>query len=131
MNPLYTSLVILSVAFLLIAIFSIPFLLQIWRTTKGIAETLELLNRSLPGILKNLEEITTNINRATVKVNDQIDSVSVALGKVQAIIGFVADLERIFLSGIRFPIIRSMGTGIALFKGMRVFLDAFRTQAPR
>jgi uncharacterized protein YoxC len=131
MNPLNISLVVLSVAVLLIALFSIPFLLQIWRTTKGIAETLELLNKSLPGILKNLEEITENINRATSKVNDKIDGVSVALGKVQAVVGFIADMERIFLAGIRFPFIRSMGTGVALIKGMRVFLDTFRRPAPR
>jgi len=131
MNPLNISLVVLSVVVLLIALFSIPFLLQIWRTTKGIAETLELLNKSLPGILKNLEEITTNINRASSKVNDQIDGVSAALGKVQAVVGFVLDLERILLAGIRFPLIRSMGTGVALIKGIRVFLDVFRTPASR
>ena len=32
-----------------------------------------MLNQSLPGILKNLEEITTNINKATHTVNEQID----------------------------------------------------------
>lgn len=131
MNPLYTSLVILSVALLLIAVFSIPILAQIWRTTKGMAETLELLNKSLPSILKNLEEITTNINRATNKVNEQIDGVSIAIGKVQAVVGFIVDLERIFLAGIRFPFIRSMGTGLAVIKGMRAFLSAFRTHSLR
>ena len=131
MNPLNISLVGLSMAVLLIALFSIPFLMQIWRTTKGIAEILELLNKSLPGILKNLEEITTNINRASSKVNNQIDDVSAALGKVQAVVGFVFDLERILQAGIRFRFIRSIGTGVALIKGIRVFLDVLRTTASR
>ena len=53
------SVVILSFVFLLIAVLSVPFLLQIWRTAKSMATTLQMLNESLPGILKNLEEITT------------------------------------------------------------------------
>lgn len=64
------SMVILSIVVLLVAAFSIPFLLQIWRTTKSITETLHMLNQSLPGILRNLEEITTTINRATHTVNE-------------------------------------------------------------
>ena len=131
MTPLHISLVVLSVAVLLIAFFSVPFLVQIWRATKEIAETLELLNKSLPGILKNLEEITININRATTRVNEQIDGLSVIVEKVQAVVGFVRDLELILLAGIRFPFIRSMGTGVALLKGLRVFLDAFRRRVPR
>ncbi len=69
--------VVVSIVFLLIAAFSIPFLLQIWRTTKSITETLHMLNQSLPGILRNLEEITANINKATHAVNEQIDGLSV------------------------------------------------------
>jgi len=128
---IYTSLVILSLTLLIIALLSVPVVAQIWRTTKGMAETLELLNKSLPGILKNLEEITVNINRATYKVNDQIDGVSLAIGKIQAVVGFIVDVERILLTGIRFPIIRSMGTGLALLKGLRVFMDTFRGQTLR
>jgi uncharacterized protein YoxC len=67
------SVAILSIVFLLIAVLSVPFLLQIWRTAKGITTTLHMLNESLPGILKNLEEITTNINKATHTVNEQIE----------------------------------------------------------
>ena len=45
------SIVILSFVFLLIAVLSVPFLLQIWRTAKSMAITLQMLNESLPGIL--------------------------------------------------------------------------------
>lgn len=131
MEPVYIVLIILSVAFLLIGLFAVPCLLQLWRTTKVIAETLELINKSLPDILKNLEEITQNINSATNKVNDQIDGLSLSLEKLQGLIDVIADVEKIFLEGVRSPLIRSLGVGFAIIKGLRVFIDTFRMQTLR
>ena len=55
------ALVILIIILILLVIFCIPILIQIWRTSKDLTMTLQTLNQSLPAILKNLEEITTNI----------------------------------------------------------------------
>jgi len=114
--------VVVSIVFLLIAAFSIPFLLQIWRTTKGVTETLQMLNESLPGILRNLEEITTNINKATRAVNEQIDGFSVVTKRIQGVLGVVTDIENLLRAGIGLPVFKTLRNAIALVTGVKVFL---------
>jgi uncharacterized protein YoxC len=116
------SMVILSIVFLLVAGFSIPFLLQIWRTTKGITETLQMVNESLPGILRNLEEITTNINSATHTVNEQIDGLSVVAKRIQGVLGIVIDIENLLRAGIGLPVFKTLRNAIAVVTGVKVFL---------
>jgi len=52
---------LIGIASLLMVAFAIPSILQIRRAAKNLAETLEVLNHTLPEILKNLEEITFKV----------------------------------------------------------------------
>jgi uncharacterized protein YoxC len=119
------SVVILSVAFLLIAVLSVPFHLQIWRTAKRMATTLQMLNESLPGILKNLEEITTNINRATHTVNEQIEGLSLVAYRVQGLLGMVLDIGNVLQARTRLPFLKTVRNAIAVVAGVKVFLKVF------
>jgi uncharacterized protein YoxC len=119
------SIVVLSFVFLLIAVLSVPFLLQIWRTAKSIAETLHMLNESLPGILKNLEEITANINKATRTVNEQIEGLTIIAKRIQGLLGFVSDIENILHVGARLPVFKAVRNALAVVTGVRVFLKVF------
>jgi len=119
--------VVVSIVFLLIAAFSIPFLLQIWRTTKGVTETLQMLNESLPGILRNLEEITANINKATHTVNEQIDGLSVVAKRIQGVLGVVTDIENLLRAGIGLPLFKTLRNTIAVVTGVKVFLKVLRS----
>ncbi|MBU2054479.1 MAG: DUF948 domain-containing protein [Proteobacteria bacterium] len=123
-------LIILSVAFLLFAGFSIPFLLQIWRTAKGMAETLDLLNRGLPAIMKNMEEITTNINRATTAVNREIEVLSHSVRKVQGTVNLLIGLEEIVRRSVRLPFTGTIRTALAVARGVRTFLDHLLRERP-
>ena len=119
------SVVILSLVFLLIAGFSVPFLLQIWRTAKSMATTIEMLNESLPGILKNLEEITTSINKATYTVNEQIEALSLVSRRIQGLLGIVSDIENVLHVGARLPIFKTVRNVFAVLTGVKVFLKVF------
>jgi uncharacterized protein YoxC len=121
------SVVVLSVVFLLIAALSIPLLIQIWRTAKSITTTLHTLNQSLPGILKNLDEITTNINKATYTVNNQIESISPVIRRLQSALELFLDLEHVLKAGLRLPFYKTVKTASAVLKGARIFLDVFRS----
>jgi hypothetical protein len=116
-------LIILSLAFLLFAGFSIPFLLQIWRTAKSMALTLELLNEGLPAIMKNLEAITTNLNQTTTIVQRQALEFSLTLRKIQGVIRLLVSLEEVLRNRIRFPFAGTVRTSAAVMKGVRVFLN--------
>lgn len=119
------SVVILSLVFLLIAVFSIPLLLQIWRTAKSMATTMQMLNESLPGILKNLEEITTSINKATHTVNEQIEGLSLVARRIQGLLGIISDIEDVLHVGARLPVIKTVRNVFAVLTGVKVFLKVF------
>ncbi|MDI6727238.1 MAG: DUF948 domain-containing protein [Smithellaceae bacterium] len=123
------TVVILSVALLLIVVFAVPFLLQLWRSAKNAAVTLEILNQRLPTILANLEEITLNVRKTTAAVNSRVEEVSAAIQKVQGVVSLAAGLRPLFPARLRMPrgIINKLGTVMAFFKGINVFLEVLRT----
>jgi uncharacterized protein YoxC len=122
--------IILCIAFLLVAGFSIPFFLQIWRTAKNMAMTLQVLNQNLPAILKNLEEITTNINRTTTTVHRQVEDFSLMISRIQGTLGLVAGVEEILRRNVRLSFVQKMRTSVAVVKGIRVFLAHLSSKRP-
>lgn len=119
---------VLSIAFLLFALFSIPTLLQIRKTAETIATTLQALNEKLPVILKNLEDITANMNQATLAVNRQIEDLSHSFRKLQKTIGFMSDLGQIVQAGVRIPFLNTLTSLAAVAKGVRVFLSVLNAK---
>lgn len=117
-------LMLLSVAFLLFAGLCVPFLIQILRTAKEIACTLQLLNQRLPLIMKNIEEITTNINRTSITVHRQVDEISLTLRRIQGVIGVFLGLEEILRRRMAFPFARTLRTSMAVGRGIRVFMNS-------
>jgi len=119
-------LIILGIAFLLLVIFCIPILVQIWRTAKDITITLETLNISLPLLLKNLEDITMNINNSTTVVNREIQSFSMTADRIHSVISDIADdVQSITPLTIKSPLFQKLKNLVAIVKGIRVFVDAF------
>jgi uncharacterized protein YoxC len=116
---------IISIVFLLLVVFSIPFLLQIWRSAKGITATLHMVNENLPGILKNLEEISTNINKATYTVNEQIEGLALVTRRIQGLLNVVLEIDNIFRAGVRLPVLKTFRNVLAVATGVKVFLKVF------
>ncbi len=113
----------MSVAVLLIAVFSIPFFLQLWRTAKSMSLTLQLLNQNLPGILKNVEEITANANRTTTIVTREVEELSLTIRKLQGTLGLLVGVEEIVRRNLHLAFGHKVRTSMAVAKGARVFLD--------
>jgi uncharacterized protein YoxC len=130
MTNMEIILIILSVIFLLFAVFSIPFLIQIWRTAKGMAETLEILNRDLPVIMQNLEQITTNINRTTTTVHREVAELSLTLRRVQGIVGVFLGVGEVLRHRMSFPFARTVMTSLAVVKGVRAFVGVLTDRSP-
>ncbi len=141
MTTLEIILIILCIAFLLLVGFFVPLLLQLWRTARGMTETLQLLNQRLPLILDNLEEITTSINQTTTTVNRQVAELSLTLRRIQGIVGVFLGLEEIIRRRVGFSFSRTLRTGLSVARGVRVFIDSLaggdpekksgRTRLPR
>jgi uncharacterized protein YoxC len=119
-------LVILGIAFVLLVIFCIPILVQLSRTAKDITITLETLNKSLPLLLRNLEDITTNINNSTTIVNREIQGFSRTADRINFVISdIVDDIQSITPLAIKSPLFQKLKNVVALVKGIRVFADVF------
>jgi uncharacterized protein YoxC len=122
---------ILGIAFVLFAVFSIPPLLQLRKTAEAIAVTLQTLNENLPGILRNLERITANVNEATFTVNRQVEELSDSFRKLHRQIVFLSDMGRIVQAGARIPVLNTLTTLAALAKGVSVFLNVMNEKSDR
>jgi uncharacterized protein YoxC len=127
MQPLDINVAVLSIVFLLIAVLCISSLKEFWRTAKSITATLHMLNESLPRTLRNLEEITTNINMATLTVKNHIENITPAVKCIQGMSEMFIELEHIVRAGIRHPFFKTVNTITAVLKGGRAFLDVYRT----
>ena len=125
MEKLDIILIILSVAsmaFVLFAGLCIPSLLQILRTAKSMEMTLQIFNNNLPGIMKNLEEITNSINRTSFIVCRQVEDLSLTVSKIQGTLRLVVGMEEILRRSFYLPFAEKVRTGTAIAKGVRVFL---------
>lgn len=123
-------LILLSVVFLLIAGLCVPFLIQILRTAREMALTLRLFNQRLPLIMKNLEEITTNINQTSTTIHRQVAEISLTLRRIQGIVGVFLGLEEVLRRRMSFPFARTLRTSMAVGRGVRVFIDCLTGGCP-
>jgi uncharacterized protein YoxC len=122
-----TGITLIGIAILLLAVFAIPSILQIRRAAKNLSETLEVLNRTLPEILKNLEEITFSIRQASNAVQVQVEGLALVAGRIQSILGFILDLEQLMRGKVKLPIFQALSNLAAFKRGVRTFLDVYRS----
>lgn len=120
---LETKSVILSAALLLVFVFLILALWQMWRTAKNMATALEEINKTLPEILANLEGITANIHSATDMIKHETEEFAVLSMRVRAFLGLIGNVETILLQGLQIPLGEKLKTARGLLKGIRVFLE--------
>jgi glucosamine 6-phosphate synthetase-like amidotransferase/phosphosugar isomerase protein len=118
------ALLILVIILIVLVIFSIPILLQIWRISKDLTIALQTLNQSFPVILKNLEEITTNVNDSTAVINQKIQNFTNTSNRSSLLINDILNnIQFIAPLALKLPIFRIIGNAVAVAKGMRVFTD--------
>ena len=119
--------VFFGVALLLLVLFCIPLLLKLWRAANDVTITLKVLNERLPAILKNMEDISANINQSTTAINEQVEKYAETSRRVQTLIQqMVSGAELLTPLAIRTPAFQKITEAIALVKGARVFFNVLR-----
>ena len=119
-----TGLIVIGVALLLLVVLSIPILLKLWRAANDVTVTLQALNERLPSILKNMEEISANINQSTTAINQSVQDYAVTVRRLHEVMGTVANGLGIFSPlALRMPLFRTVASVIPLVKGFSVFLN--------
>ena len=125
------ALSILVSILIILVIFCIPVFLQIWRISKDIKITLQTLNQNFPLIVKNLEEITTNINSYTTVIDQKIQNFANAsnrskiayLKKEELINDILNNIQYFVPIALKLPIFQIIGKVGAIAKSVRVFAD--------
>jgi hypothetical protein len=124
MMYLEIGLIIFGIALLLLVLFCIPILLKLWRAASDITVTLQALNERLPAILKNMEEISTNINDSTTAINREVQKYSDTANRFHMVMtDVVGGMELIKPFVIQSPMYRKITNILAVTKGVRVFLS--------
>ena len=116
---------ILSIAFLVFIILSIPVLLQVRRTAKSMARTLHMLNYSLPAILMNLEETTAHLNQTARTVDERVKTLSVVFGHFQALLGIGSGDETDASDEEGFSLIKILKIAPGILTGMKIISNIF------
>ncbi|MBN1365867.1 MAG: hypothetical protein JW976_13750 [Syntrophaceae bacterium] len=118
------ALLILVSILIVLVIFCIPVVLKIWCISKDIAITLQSLNQSFPLILKNLEDITTNVNSASSLINKKIQDIASASDRSSQLLSDVVNnIQNFAPIALNMPIFRIIRNAVAVAKGMRVFVE--------
>lgn len=120
---------ICSIALLLLAIFAVPAILQIRRTAKNAEITFKTVNQNLPGILTNLDEITTNLTATSQSIHQNIDGLKEVVHKFHLVADDVVQFERVVREEIEEPILNTIGTFTGIVKGVNAFLEVWRKKS--
>ena len=105
------ALVILILVFTVLIILLIPTVVQFYRTLKKLSHTIDEINKELPPIMENLEEITSYTTRATRKINHAVDD--------------VVDVQQKISDELKEPALDVIATLAGVFKGVQTFFSYF------
>lgn len=113
------------VVFLIIIVAAaIPFLLQLKKTLNNINITLMTLNQHLPGILSNVDQITTNVRGITGNVDKQVEGFVIPVLKIQTLLlNLIIGVENTLPKMMKLPLFKAARNFAALKKGINVFFD--------
>ena len=123
------SILIIAIALVLLAIFAIPSLLQIWRTARSIEVSTEILNRDLPSILGNIDQISGDISQTSQRIRREVDSISSAGGKINDLVGDLSGLEDELKYSVILPLRDVVHTLGASVKAMNSFFHVLRSRS--
>ena len=88
-------------------------------------ELREIGARAIP-VMENLEVITDRVKGITENLDEQVDIVKGAVSAFRGVADSIVQFERRIQERIEEPVLESVGTLAALFKGVRTFVARLR-----
>ncbi|HON58499.1 MAG TPA: DUF948 domain-containing protein [Smithella sp.] len=118
------ALKILVSVLIAVAVICIPVLLKLWRAADELSMTLQTINQRLPLVMKNIEEISANLNSSTDTLNQKLQSIANASARSRLLItDVIGNLGLLSPLIARVPVLRLLRNSVALIRGFRVFWD--------
>ncbi len=122
------SLLIASIAFLLLVAFLIPAIVQVKRTAERVEIASENLNIHLPNILTNLDEITTNLTGIMTSGRRQMQMLEEATEEIKLMVEDLSNFEKEVKEKIEDPLVETLATITAVAKAARAVALAFKKE---
>jgi len=105
------ALVILLLVLTVLVILLIPTVVRFFRILQKVSKTLDGINRDLPQIMENLEEITDHTARTTRGIDHAV--------------GDVLEIQRKISDELKEPALDTIATLAGMFKGIQTFMTYF------
>jgi hypothetical protein len=131
MNLESIAIIVIVILLLILCAFVIPCLMQLRKTIHNVNITIETLNQHLPAILKNTEDITTNVNSIASHVNKQVEGVIIPILRLKTLLlNLALGVESaLHLNINKFHFIKAAQNLPAMLKGLQVFIQTLRSKA--
>jgi uncharacterized protein YoxC len=85
----------------------------------------ELTSKALP-VFENLEVITDKVKNITESIDEQVEVVRNSINSIREVADNVVDFERRVQERLEEPVLETVGTIAAIFKGVRAFVTRMR-----
>ena len=85
----------------------------------------ELTSKALP-VFENLEVITDKVKNITESIDEQVEAVRHSINSIREVADNVVDFERRVQERLEEPVLETIGTIAAIFKGVRAFMTRMR-----
>ncbi len=116
------SVLIIGISVLILVAFLVPTVLQLRRSASELEKVSSNLNRRLPGILANLEDITTNLSAILNAGRQHTDTVGEAVEEIKGLVDDVVQFEKALKKQVERPIVQTLDTVTAFNRAVRIFL---------
>lgn len=120
------SLLIVSIAFLILVAFLLPTIMQVRKTAQQVEIISADLHQNLPETLANLNEITGNLSQMVSYGKRRMEVLGEAVDDVRSMVDDIVHFERELKTRIENPIMETLSTLTALVKAIRSFAEALR-----
>jgi hypothetical protein len=125
------SLLIVSIAVLILVAFLVPAILQFRRSAMSLEAVTTKLDRDLPDILANLKEISINLSAMLATGRHHVESLGEAVGQVTGAVDDMVGFQKRVKRQLESPLLQSLNMVSAVAKAAHSFLTVFLSYKKR
>ncbi len=119
-------LVIALAAFAALCIYLIVVLSRVRSILEVVEREFKEISQKAMPVIENLEVITDKVKNVTETVDEQVETIKSSINAIKGIADSIVDFEQRIQSRIEEPVMETVGTFAAIFKGVRTFFARVR-----
>lgn len=127
---LQISALIIAIAILALVGFAIPTIIQLRKSVKKIEDIGENLDKQLPDILQNVQQITSNLSGIMDTGRRQVETVGGTIDDLKTVVDDIVGVEKKIKYSVDTRLIRSLATITAGVKAAKAFKDVMNNGRP-